>query len=806
MSVSDSDTASSGDEEALELPTLHRVADEDAGLGGGRLLADADSSDAPAHAALRTPKQRRAFLVLCAALLAIATVIAAVSLTTSYSGADAQTEAEESARFLSLALERPSATGAKATMHSLTAYNTMAGTEGGNRSAYYVAETMREAGWETEFKRYRVLLAYPVEEETGVSLVTPAASAFDAATREPPLPEDPTSSRDDASPAFIAYSANGNVTAEVVYVNYGRKEDFELLRLAGVPLEGRVALARYGRIFRGLKAMIAQEYNMSACLIYSDPQDDGEARGDVYPAGPWRSRHGIQRGGSQFISLHQGDPLTPGVAALDEDGFDAEFTWPSRDPPEPLKRNSLVLPSIPIQPLCWDDAARFLGAMGGTAAADMGEDWAGGIPGVTYRLGQVPAGETMAEPPVVARVRVTQSFAKRTIVNVISRLPGREGSTNQVVLGGHRDAWVFGAVDPHSGSSTLIEAARALGSAARAGWRPRRSLVVASWDAEEFGLVGSVEWVEENAHELTRGTPAVAYVNVDAAVTGTDAFLAQASPSLSALIRDAAERVRTYADAVSGSTVATLWNATLDDVTGSGLRQARPLGSGSDYAGFLQFLGVACADVRFGHGYGQYHSIYDSEAFMERFGDPTMERHSALARVVTYMAFRLADDLVVPLNASEYGATVAAYARRNLLIPDATLAAAPPLFVNTTLAALARAADAFQSAANVLQAEAYAAAQTRDPAAVERVNRRLIGLESHFIDAATQPDRGVDWYRHALYAPARYEGYSAAIAPGVTEAVAAGDWDDAAAKAGEIERVLRSAASALRGGEGREES
>jgi N-acetylated-alpha-linked acidic dipeptidase len=666
-------------------------------------------------------------------------------------------------KYESIFLSVPSAERAREHLRYYTSNPHLAGTPEDYEQAVYTRDQFRKSGIAADLVEYRVLLPYP--KERVVELVRPEAARFRASLAEESVAEDPTSTHPRIVPVFNGYSASGEVTAELVYVNYGLPEDYDKLQELGVDVKGKIAIARYGRSFRGVKAMVAEERGAVGVLIYSDPADDGYMKGDVYPKGPWRSAPSAQRGSVQFLSIYPGDPLTPGVGATAE-----------------AKRLSIDqaknIPHIPVQPLSYRDAAPLLQALEGK---NVPTGWQGGLP-FAYHTGPGPA---------VVHVKIEMEFQVRPIWNVIGRIEGAVEPDRLVILGNHRDAWVFGAVDPNSGSSTLLEVARGFGELLKQGWKPRRTIILASWDGEEFGLLGSTEWVEQHAPMLR--AQAVAYLNVDSAVSGKN-FGASASPSLASLVRQTA---RDITDPASGQSLYDSWRqrprvreGRPEDQAESEPRVGR-LGSGSDYTPFLQHLGIAAVDFGFGGDYGVYHSIYDSFHWMEKFGDPTFAYHQTAAQMWGLIALRLADADVLPFDYMEYAKQLQNYVQEI----EASLDKPRD---NLDLTPLRRAIELFSAAARLAQAETHRA---RNPAATSTIRRdlndRLMLTERAFIDPQGLPRR--PWYKHTVYAPGLYAGYAAEVFPGLVQAIKEKNWQEARAQVERLGQAIERAATHLVG-------
>jgi N-acetylated-alpha-linked acidic dipeptidase len=560
----------------------------------------------------------------------------------------------------------------------------------------------------------------------------------------------------------------------VVYVNYGSPADHDRLTQMGLSVEGKIALVRYGGAFRGLKVKEAQDRGALGVLIYSDPVDDGYMKGDVYPDGPMRPPSSIQRGSVQYLSQQPGDPSTPGGV-------------PSTASAKRLTRDQMTnVPRIPSLPIAYREAEKILRKLGGARVPD---EWQGGLP-FAYHVGPGLAAVDM---------RVDMDEGLKPIFNVIATIRGTGDEV--VVVGNHRDAWTPGAVDPNSGTASLLEAARALGAAMKAGWRPKRTILLASWDAEEYGLVGSTEWAEEHAAMLTE--KAVAYLNIDAAVTGP-AFAAAGVPSLRDLLREVAAMVP---EPRKGGTVGAAWEQRMKEAWAQSapINLAGPdreftlhlgrLGSGSDYTVFIDHLGVPSLDVSFSGGYGVYHSVYDSFYWMSRFGDPEFIYHQAAARIMALLMMRVASADVAPLRFSDYGRALSD--DLDAIRTDVTRrarTAAPPFLpdfapVQKAIADLDAAGRAADRAADRVLAAGDAGAMAKMSAALNRVERA-------FLNPKGLPGR--PWFRHQLVAPGLTTGYAPWPFPGVREAVEKKDRTLFEAESAKVVAALAAGAARLR--------
>ncbi|MFN2492005.1 MAG: M28 family metallopeptidase [Pyrinomonadaceae bacterium] len=645
----------------------------------------------------------------------------------------------------------PAPDAAREHLRRLTAVPHVAGTKEDYATAIYVRDQIRAFGISSELKEYEVLLPYPSQPSI-VELVSPVRERL--ALKEETIVEDPSSSHPDIIPLFNGYSPSGDVTAPLVYVNYGLPPDYEALKNLGIEVKGKIAIARYGNSFRGVKAKVAEDNGAAGLIIYSDPADDGYTQGDVYPKGPWRPPTSAQRGSVQFIFQAPGDPLTPGRPSV---------------PGVPrLKMEEVTgLPRIPVQPLSYGDARRLLEPLQGPVRP---KGFQGGLP-FSYHVG--------GTDHVRVHLKTQMDYQVRKIWNVISRIEGDGERDRWVIAGNHRDAWTFGAVDPNSGTTAMLETARGLGTLLKKGWKPRRTIILCSWDGEEYGLLGSTEWVEEHADALRQ--KAVVYFNVDSAVSGPN-FGASSVPSMWKLIRSATRDIK---DPKTGQTLYERWqqrsreqqpDAELTEAeVGSDARIAEArigaLGSGSDFTPFLQHLGIPSADMGFGGDYGVYHSAYDSFHWMAHFGDPTFAYHVTAARLLGTMLMRFADAAALPLDYRDYASQVKDFysesmktaRRRNLAV------GLDDRGVTEALQKFAQEAERVEKARQETLGEietTRVAANDRYPRAVarlERINDSLIMAERALTDERGL--RGRPWYTHQIYAPGTYTGYAAQPLP-----------------------------------------
>jgi N-acetylated-alpha-linked acidic dipeptidase len=620
----------------------------------------------------------------------------------------------------------PNPQSAREHLRRLTLEPHIAGTKEDYATAVYVRDQLRAFGLNAELKEYDVWMNYP-NTPSVLELITTRHQQLN--TREAVVPGDPTSSNPKITPLFNGYSPSGDVTGSVVYANYGLPNDYDDLKKAGVDMKGKIAIVRYGNSFRGVKAKVAEDHGAIGCIIYSDPADDGYMQGDVYPKGPWRPVASGQRGSVQYLFDYPGDPLTPGKPAI-------------QGVPRLKPEEATDLTRIPVQPIAYDVAKTILAQLKGPVRP---KGFQGGLP-FPYHLG--------GTDDVKVHLKTDMDYKLRTIWDVVARIDGNEEKDRWVVLGNHRDAWVFGAVDPNSGTSTMLEVANGFGQLLKAGWKPRRTIILCSWDAEEYGLVGSTEWAEELASELK--DKAVAYLNLDAAVSGPN-FGASSVPSLWKLMRAVTRDVK---DPKTGKSVYQQWQdharedrSEEEKVTGGEARIA-PLGSGSDYTPFLQHLGIASTDMGFGGDYGVYHSAYDSFYWMDHFGDPGFGYHVAAAQVWGTLAMRLADADGLSFDYTDYASQV-----RDFFNEALKLARLRNLAGSLDDKSMTAAIDDFAKEAERVEKNRQEAIRNSDHAKLARINDALVQAERQFIDERGL--RGRAWYKHQIYAPGIYTGYAA---------------------------------------------
>ncbi len=657
-------------------------------------------------------------------------------------------------------------------------------------NAEWMARQLRSWGYEVEIEVFHVL--FPTPKVRVVELLEPMR--FTAKLGEPTLVEDATSGITDGRlPPYNAYSADGDVTAELVYVNQGIPRDYEELERRGISVEGKIVIARYGGSWRGIKVKVAAEHGAIGTLLYSDPRDDGYYQGDVYPEGPYRMEYGAQRGSVEDMPTYPGDPLTPFVGATE----DAERMTVEESP---------TIMKIPVLPLSYADAQPLMEALGGPVAPS---NWRGALP-LTYHIGPGPA---------KVHIRLEFDWSLKPAYDVIARIRGAEYPDQWVIRGNHHDAWVFGAGDPLSGTVSMLEEARVVGELVKSGWRPKRTIVYAVWDAEEPGLLGSTEWAEHHADELREKT--VVYINTDGNSRG---FLGVGgSHSLERMVNEVAK------DLIDPQTNVSVWERLRarrlvdgDTKVGDSDLRIGALGSGSDYTPFLQHLGIASLSVSYRGegGGGSYHSVFDSFDHFTRFRDPGQVYGELLAKTTGRMTLRFANADVVPLRFGNFATTVREYLdqvvelademreeteRHNSMVngdafklaADPTKTYVPPKakdpvpYINFTplenaAADLAKAADRYDEALITRLASGGLSAQE-----VRELNLILISTERMLWDEAGLPRR--PWFRHTIYAPGLYTGYGVKTLPGVREGIEQRRWDEVAEQmdqvAGAVERL-----------------
>jgi N-acetylated-alpha-linked acidic dipeptidase len=746
-----------------------------------------------------------ALLLLCA-LMPVRAVPPDDKTLTGFDGESSERERALESRFDSLLRKE----NLREWMKRLAARPHHVGSPYDRENAEFLLGLFRSWGYDAQIETFDVL--FPTPKTRLLELTAP--EHYTARLAEPPLKEDSTSNQtSEQLPTYNAYSVDGDVTGQLVYVNYGVPKDYEELERRGVDVRGKIVIARYGGSWRGIKPKVAAEHGAVGCIIYSDPRDDGYFQGDVYPQGAYRNEWGAQRGSVADMPLYPGDPLTPGVGA-------------TKDAKRLPVKNAPTLTKIPVLPISYGDAEPLLKALGGPVAP---QAWRGALP-VTYHLGPGPA---------TVHLKLEFNWDIKPVNDVVARLKGSDLPDEWIVRGNHYDAWVNGAQDPISGQVAMLEEARAVGELAKTGWKPRRTIIYCAWDGEEPGLLGSTEWVETHAAELQRH--AVLYVNSDS--NGRGFLDVGGSHTLEKFMNEVARDVIDPEKKISVGE--RLRARRILDGDEDERREAREradlridaLGSGSDYTPFLQHLGVASLNLGYGgeDGGGSYHSIYDSFDNYTRFLDPTFDYGVALTETAGRVTLRFADADVLPLSFADFTDTVGRYvkeltkladdtraeiAEKNRRISDGTFRAvndptetyvvpkpeAPAPYLNfaplqNALARLQESAKNYQAALNTPAAQE----RLRSRATEERLDEILRGVEHSMTRDAGLPRR--PWFKHQIYAPGFYTGYGVKTLPGVREAVEQHNWREADEQvtvvAGTIEQVaaeIDRATALLQGG------
>jgi len=662
----------------------------------------------------------------------------------------------------------PSAKLAEADFDMMTAEPHHTGSPYEIKLADYVSDQLKQFGIESTKYEYSVLLPWPGRRR--IEVVAP--DSYKLEVEEEKIRGDQWADKPGILPAYNAYSPSGDVTGEIVYVNYGIPADYETLAKLGIDVKGKIVLARYGGSWRGIKPKVAAEHGAIACLIYSDPHEDGYFQGEVYPDGPFRGWGMIQRGSVMDMPRYPGDPSTPGR--------------PSKPGVErvPMDKIETFAP-IPVQPMSYRDGVELLKRLKGPVAP---EAWRGALP-ITYHIGPGPA---------KVHVNLQMEYAQRRLINVVGRIPGAVAPDEWIIVGSHRDAWTFGASDSVSGHVSMMSVARAMGEMVKKGWKPRRTLLFVSWDGEEQGLLGSTEWVEDLATELK--AKAAIYVNRDAGAGGLN-FASSAVHSLKPWVHELAQSIQPDGNS---KTLYDLWLERAREEK----REGQPpidapvvgaLGSGSDYTAFLDHIGVASVDMGLNGrgGDGSYHSTYDNPTWFKKYIDPQF-KFSVLAAQLTGVALlRLVDAELLPFDYESYGRQILDYIGE---IEKQATAASADNAKKVDFAGMRTAAEAFAKAGAEIRARGetlLAGSSSATPQALAEINRRLIMAERDLVEPSGLPDR--PWYRHVIYAPGLYTGYGVKTIPGVREAVDAGNYTRAAEQAAQVISALQRATKTLTG-------
>lgn len=662
-------------------------------------------------------------------------------------------------------------------LKKLTARPHHVGSPYGKANAEYMRDLFRSWGYQAEIESYQVL--FPTPKVRLLELVGP--TKFTARLTESTLKEDGTSGMtSEQLPVYNAWSADGDVTAELVFVNYGIPADYDELARLGIDVKGKIVIAKYGGSWRGIKPKVAQEHGAIGCLIYSDPKEDGYNQGDVYPKGPYRPSDGAQRGSVMDMPVYPGDPLTPNIGSV-----------PGAKRLDRSEVTNLI--KIPVIPISYGDAQPLLAALAGPVSPD---SWHGSLP-ITYHIGPGPA-----------KVHLKLLFDWKTVdcLNVIARLPGSERPDEWVIRGNHHDAWVNGAGDPTSGLVAEMEEARDIGELVKGGWKPKRTIVYCAWDGEEPGLMGSTEWAEHHAAELQQKT--VAYINSDG--NGRGFLFVQGSHTFESLITDVAKDV---IDPETGATALERQKSFLaintpgakarKEILGKNSMTLGALGSGSDYTSFIDHLGIPSLNIGFGGegGDGVYHSIYDSYDHYKRFVDPKLEYGVALAKAAGRTTLRLANATVLPFDFKAFHRTVSGYQNEvmalidnmreatdveNQLIRDKRYAQAADPTEKTVLPTTKEAVPyvSFTNLQNAIAHLEKSAASIADqlaahpnPKQADAINQLMYQAEQKLLSTQGLPRR--PWFRHTIYAPGYYTGYGVKTLPGIREAIEQRSWNEA---------------------------
>jgi N-acetylated-alpha-linked acidic dipeptidase len=705
---------------------------------------------------------------LCATALALGAVwlsAQAPSSPPTIRGFSAASSAAELARERELKAI-PTAKAAEADFDVMTAEPHHTGSPYEIKLADYVSDQFKQLGIESTKYEYSVLLPWPKQRR--IDIVAPDQVRLEV--EEEKIRGDQWADKPGILPAYNAYSPSGDVTGEIVYVNFGIPSDYETLDKLGISVKGKIVLARYGGSWRGIKPKVAAEHGAIACIIYSDPHEDGYFQGEVYPDGPFRGWGMIQRGSVMDMPRYPGDPSTP--------------DRPSKPGVERLPMDKIeTFAPIPVQPMSYRDGVEMLKRLKGPVAP---EAWRGALP-ITYHIGPGPA---------TVHMNLQMDYGQRRLIDVVGRIPGAVAPDEWIIVGSHRDAWTFGALDSVSGHVSMMAVARAMSEMMKKGWKPRRSILFISWDGEEQGLLGSTEFVEDLTAELKAKT--AVYVNRDAGAGGVD-FSGSAVHSLTPFVHELAQAIQ------PPGTSKTLYDSWLQRSRETApARDAEPLlktppvgalGSGSDYTAFLDHAGIASLDMGLNGpgGDGSYHSTYDNPSWFKKYIDPHFA-HSVLAAQVTGVALlRLADAEVLPFDYESYGKQILEYIGE---IEQQASKASADGAKKIDFAGLRAAADAFTKAGADVRARGESMLSSSATATdLAALNHRLMMAERDLIEPAGLPDR--PWYRHVIYAPGLYTGYGVKTIPGVREAVDAGNYARAAEQAQIVIRALQRATRTL---------
>ena len=714
-----------------------------------------------------------------------------------FSADSARAEREWEAKFRPI----PNAANLRAYMQRIAGHPHHVGSAYDRENAEWILSLFQKWGWDAHIENFDVL--FPTPQEREVELVEP--TRFKALLQEPAVEVDPTSNqRSEQLPTYNAYSADGDVTAPLVYVNFGIPADYDQLARLGISVKGAIVISRYGGSWRGIKPKVAAEHGAIGCLIYSDPRDDGYAQGDTFPNGPFRPSEGAQRGSVMDMPVYPGDPLTPGVGA-------------TKDAKRLPIAEARTITKIPVLPISWGDALPLLSALEGPVAP---ESWRGALP-ITYHLGPGPA---------KVHLRVKANWDLKTLYDVIAKIPGSSSPDEWIIRGNHHDGWVNGARDPVSALVVELEEARALGELRKQGWIPRRTIIYCAWDGEEPGLLGSTEWGEAHAEELRQH--AAVYLNSDGNDRGY--LTVNGSSTLEKFVNGVAREItdpETNLSAWKRQQLRVIRTGTPEErneVRTRGDWRIGALGSGSDYTVFLDHLGIASLDLtyRFEAGSGSYHSIYDDFYWYTHFDDPEFKFGPPLAQTVGFAVMRLADAELLPFNFTPLSDMIQQYTdqlkkllkdkqektrERNLEIGEGVFAATadptifgiPPAIEEVppqlNFAPLENGVDTLKQSADryekVLARAQSSGAAALASASLRQVNQTLMQSERGLLSSEGLPGR--PWFKHEIYAPGFYTGYDVKTIPAVREAIEQGKWPEADTALVEVGRILNSEAAVI---------
>ncbi|MCD9187562.1 MAG: M28 family peptidase [Pyrinomonadaceae bacterium] len=680
-------------------------------------------------------------------------------------------------------------------MKRLSARPHFVGSQYGKENADFMVSLFKSWGFDAKIEQFDVL--FPTPKTRILEVVSP--EKFTAKLNEPALAEDSTSNQQNEQlPTYNAYSADGDVTGDVVYVNYGVPADYEELEKRGIDVKGKIVISRYGGAWRGIKPKVAAEHGAIACLIYSDPRDDGYFQGEVYPKGAWRNENGVQRGSVADMPVFPGDPTTPNVGS-------------TKDAKRLDRKDAPTLMKIPVMPISYGDALPILRNLGGKTAP---ANWRGALP-ITYKLG--------GENNLKVRFKLEFNWDIKPIYNVIAKLEGSEFPDQWIIRGNHHDAWVNGAEDPISGLVSELEEARAVGELVKTGWKPKRTIIYCAWDGEEPGLLGSTEWVETHAEELKR--KAVVYINTDSNGRG---FLGMGgSHSLEKFINEVAKSVsdpQVKMNVWERLRAAQLVNSPASRKEIMSRRDLRigALGSGSDFTPFLQHLGIASLNLGFGgeDGGGSYHSIYDSFDHFTRFGDTDFQYGAALSKVCGHSVLRFANAEILPFEFTNFAETVGQYVSEVIKLTDAmreetvamnelinsgmlksvqnpkekyVVPKTQPPVPDLTFQPLQNTVSHLRESAEKLQTATKN--KTLSPSVQRSINEILLRSERALTNEKGLPNR--DWFKHQIYAPGFYTGYGVKTLPAVRESIEQRDWIEAAGQIRAVAETIENFANEI---------